>query len=76
MPPSILFGDEETSTLIDVVEFITHAGHRDTLDGLSIYIPSMKVSIDNTYWAHGLFDFSTLRGDRWRDLSLLEEATR
>ena len=28
------------------------------------------------YWAHGLFNFSTLRGDRWRDLSLIEQATQ
>ena len=76
VPPTMLVGDEETSVTIDGVEFITHAGHTDTLDGISIYIPSKKVSVDNAYWAHGLFNFSTLRGDRWRDISLLEQANQ
>ena len=76
MAPNKLVGDEETSFVIDGVEFITHAAHTDTLDGISIYMPATKVSIDNTYWAHGLFNFSTLRGDRWRETALLEEATQ
>ena len=72
--PTRLVGDEETSIIIDGMEFVTHEGHTDTIDGISIYIPSKKVSVDNTYWAHGLFNYSTLRGDRWRDLSLMEQA--
>ncbi|KEQ17924.1 alkyl sulfatase dimerization domain-containing protein [Endozoicomonas numazuensis] len=74
--PNKLVGDGETSIIIDGVEFVTHAGHTDTLDGISIYVPSKKVSVDNTYWAHGLFNFSTLRGDRWRDIDLLEQAAQ
>ncbi len=72
--PNKLVGDEETSIVIDGVEFITKAGHTDTMDGISIYVPEHKVSVDNTYWAHGLFNFSTLRGDRWRDLSLMKDS--
>ncbi|WP_295894474.1 alkyl sulfatase dimerization domain-containing protein [uncultured Vibrio sp.] len=71
-PPTVLVGDEETSLMIDGMEFVTHMGHTDTMDGISIYLPEQKVSIDNTYWAHGLFNYSTLRGDRWRDISLME----
>ena len=76
MAPTKLVEDVETTVEIDGVTFVTHAGHSDTLDGLSIYLPEQKVSIDNTYWAHGLFNFSTLRGDRWRDTELLREATQ
>lgn len=47
--PTKLVGDEETEFEIDGVKFVTHAGHSDTLDGLSIYMPEQKVSIDNTY---------------------------
>ncbi|MGL6258770.1 alkyl sulfatase dimerization domain-containing protein [Vibrio sp. WXL103] len=75
MPPTMLVGDEETSIVIDGVEFITHAAHSDTLDGLATYIPSKKASVDNVYWAHGLFNASTLRGDRWRNLENMEIAT-
>ena len=76
MAPTKLVEDAETTFELDGVTFVTHAGHSDTLDGLSIYLPEQKVSIDNTYWAHGLFNFSTLRGDRWRDTELLREATQ
>ncbi len=74
--PTKLVGDEETSFVIDGVEFITHGAHSDTLDGISTYMPASKVSVDNAYWAHGLFNFSTLRGDRWRETELLKEATQ
>lgn len=74
--PNKLVGDKETEFEIDGVKFVTSGAHSDTLDGISIYLPEHKVSIDNTYWAHGLFNFSTLRGDRWRDTSLLTEATQ
>ncbi|WP_434763776.1 alkyl sulfatase dimerization domain-containing protein [Vibrio fortis] len=73
-PPNKLVGDEETSIVIDGMEFITHQAHTDTLDGLSIYIPEKKASVDNTFWAHGLFNYSTLRGDRWRDIGHMETA--
>ena len=76
MAPTKLVGDDETEFEIDGVKFVTHAGHSDTLDGLSIYLPERKVSIDNTYWAHGLFNFSTLRGDRWREMGLMTQATQ
>ena len=56
VPPNKLVGDEETSIVIDGTEFITHAGHTDTLDGISIYVPEKKVSIDNTYWAGAFGD--------------------
>ncbi|MGR5092759.1 alkyl sulfatase dimerization domain-containing protein [Vibrio maritimus] len=73
-PPTVLVGDEETVIMIDGMEFVTHMAHTDTMDGISIYVPEKKVSVDNTYWAHGLFNYSTLRGDRWRDLGLMESA--
>lgn len=73
-PPTKLVGDEETSIIIDGMEFVTHMAYTDTMDGISIYVPEKKVSVDNTYWAHGLFNYSTLRGDRWRDLDLMESA--
>ncbi|BEU01541.1 alkyl sulfatase [Agarivorans sp. OAG1] len=73
-PPTMLVGDEETSIIIDGMEFVTHMGHTDTMDGLSIYVPEKKVTVDNTYWAHGLFNYSTLRGDRWRDIGLMESS--
>jgi alkyl sulfatase BDS1-like metallo-beta-lactamase superfamily hydrolase len=71
-PPTLLVGDEETSIMIDGMTFVTHMAHTDTMDGISIYVPEKKVSVDNTYWAHGLFNYSTLRGDRWRDIGLME----
>lgn len=73
-PPTMLVGDEETSIVIDGMEFVTHMAHTDTMDGISIYIPEKKVSVDNTFWAHGLFNYSTLRGDRWRDIGHMESA--
>ncbi|USD68023.1 alkyl sulfatase dimerization domain-containing protein [Vibrio sp. SCSIO 43136] len=71
-PPTKLVGDEETTITIDGMDFVTYMGHTDTMDGISIYIPEKKVSVDNTFWAHGLFNYSTLRGDRWRDIDLME----
>ncbi len=67
LAPTEVVGDKETKLEIDGVEVLTYAGHSDTKDGISIYFPEQKVSIDNVYWAHGLFNLSTLRGDKWRD---------
>ncbi len=67
LEPTKLVGSEETKFVIDGVTFVTHAGFSDTKDSISVYLPEKKVSIDNVYWAHGLFNISTLRGDKWRD---------
>ncbi|MGI9275059.1 MAG: alkyl sulfatase dimerization domain-containing protein [Endozoicomonas sp.] len=76
VPPNKLVDDADTDFEIDGIRITTSGAHSDTMDGLSIYLPDQKISIDNTYWAHGLFNFSTLRGDRWRDTEMLAKATQ
>ncbi len=74
LPPTEIVGDEDNTIEIDGVKVVTSGAHSDTLDGLALYFPDLKITVDNIYWAHGMMNFSTLRGDRWRDLGNLKSA--